>query len=286
MPLLSPRSRIDDYELVRHVTTGAMSEVYEGRHVTSGLRVAVKVLSPELCEHEELVARFRNEGHTLLSLSHAHLVRVFACGHLPEGVPYTVMEWLPVDLHQAMSRAAAPLPSHTAMQVTAQLADALDALHTHGIIHRDLKPSNVLLSREGASGWEVKLADLGLAKARPEAQAPSATPVSTGSGTLLGTWDYMAPEQWIQSKHVDPKADVYALGVLVFQLLTGRLPFVAGQQKDWMYFHLMEPPPLHLLDGLVPQPTVALIARMLSKKASPRPAMHEVAEQLGKALRE
>ncbi|HLM44068.1 MAG TPA: serine/threonine-protein kinase [Myxococcaceae bacterium] len=276
MPLLSPRSRIDDYELVRHVTTGAMSEVYEGRHVTSGLRVAVKVLSPELCEHEELVARFRNEGHTLLSLSHAHLVRVFACGHLPEGVPYTVMEWLPVDLHQAMSRAAAPLPSHTAMQVTAQLADALDALHTHGIIHRDLKPSNVLLSREGASGWEVKLADLGLAKARPEAQSPSAPPVSTGSGTLLGTWDYMAPEQWIQSKTVDAQADVYALGVLSFQMLTGRLPFIAEQQKDLMFFHLFEQPPLDQLEGRAPASTRELVARMLDKTPSRRPTMREV----------
>src|SRR5688572_1636043 len=114
MPILSPRSRVGDYELVRHVATGAMSEVYEGRLPASGLRVAVKVLSPELCDHEELVARFRNEGHTLLSLRHAHLVRVFACGHLPEGPPYTVMEWLPVDLHQAMSRSAAPLPAHTA----------------------------------------------------------------------------------------------------------------------------------------------------------------------------
>jgi serine/threonine-protein kinase len=276
MPLLSPRSRIDDYELVRHVTTGAMSEVYEGRHVASGLHVAVKVLSPELCEHEELVARFRNEGHTLLNLHHAHLVRVFACGHLPEGVPYTVMEWLPVDLHQAMSRAAAPLPSHTAMQVTAQLADALDALHTHGIIHRDLKPSNVLLSREGASGWEVKLADLGLAKARPEAQAPSATPVSTGSGTLLGTWDYMAPEQWIQSKTVDAQADVYALGVLSFQMLTGRLPFIAEQQKDLMFFHLFEQPPLDQLEGRAPASTRELVARMLDKTPSRRPTMREV----------
>jgi len=276
MPLLSPRSRLGDYELVRHVATGAMSEVYEGQHLASGLRVAVKVLSPELCEHEELVARFRNEGHTLLSLNHAHLVRVFACGHLPEGVPYTVLEWLPVDLHQVMSRAAAPLPPHTAMQVASQLAEALDALHAHGIIHRDLKPSNVLLSREGASGWEVKLADLGLAKARPEKQAPSATPVSTGGGTLLGTWDYMAPEQWIQSKTVDAQADVYALGVLLFQMLTGRLPFIAEQQKDLMFFHLFEQPPLDQLEGRAPTSIRELIARMLHKEASRRPTMREV----------
>ncbi|HEX8826200.1 MAG TPA: serine/threonine-protein kinase [Archangium sp.] len=278
MPLLSPRSRVGDYELVRHVATGAMSEVYEGRHLASGLRVAVKVLSPELCEHEELVARFRNEGHTLLSLSHAHLVRVFACGDLPEGVPYTVLEWLPVDLHQAISHAAEPLPPQTAMQVAGQLAEALDALHTHGIIHRDLKPSNVLLSPESGCGWDVKLADLGLAKARPETQAPSAKPVSTGSGTLIGTWDYMAPEQWIHSKGVDAQVDVYALGVLLFQMLTGRLPFIAAQQKDLMFFHLFEQPPLDQLEGRVPASTRELIARMLDKNPSRRPTMREVSQ--------
>jgi serine/threonine-protein kinase len=281
--MLSPGARIGDYELVRHVATGAMSEVYEGRHAASGLRVAVKLLSPELCADEELVARFRNEGHTLQLLRHPRIVKVFACGSLPEGPPYMVLEWLPVDLHQELTRAAAPLPPLTAMRVAWQLAEALAGLHERGIVHRDLKPSNVLLTRQGSSDWDVKLADLGLAKALPgttegdsRGEARGLSHVSTGGGTLLGTWDYMAPEQWIQSKSVDSKADVYALGVLLFQMLTGRLPFVATQEKDLMGLHLFVRPPLECLEGLVPGGTRELIARMLEKKAPQRPTMREV----------
>jgi len=283
--MLPPGLRIGEHVIVRHAASGAMGEVYEGRHVSTGHPVAVKVLYPEWCLHPEVIARFLNEAHALQRLQHARIVTAFAWGTLPDGPPFMLLEWLPSNLHQALERAGGALPPRAAVRVATQLAEALEALHAQGLIHRDLKPANVLLARENLDALEVKLADLGLAKAL-EAPPSLAVPVSTGGSALLGTWEYMAPEQWIQSKHVDPKADVYALGVLVFQLLTGRLPFVAGQQKDWMYFHLMEPPPLHLLDGLVPQPTVALIARMLSKKASPRPAMHEVAEQLGKALRE
>jgi serine/threonine protein kinase len=289
MPTHPPGSRLDDYELIRHAATGAMSEVYEGRHVTTGLRVAVKVLHPELCDQRELVTRFLNEGSTLQHLRHARIVTIFALGNPPKGPPYMVLEWLPVDLHEVLARAAAPLPLHIALRIARQLGEALTALHEHGLVHRDLKPANVLVAREGPEGWEVKLADLGLAKMFPgdaghgageEARWPSSLPISTGRSTILGTWDYMAPEQWVQSKNVDPKADVYGLGVLLFQLLTGRLPFIAEQAKDLMYFHLLEPPPLERLGAHVSTPTRGLIARMLDKKPSQRPSMHEVLVQL------
>ncbi|MDY7230252.1 serine/threonine-protein kinase [Hyalangium rubrum] len=279
--MLSPGTLIGDYKLIRHVATGAMSEVYAGRHVANGPLVAVKLLSPELCVDAELVARFRNEAHMLERLRHARIITVFASGVLTEGPPYMVLEWLPMDLHQALSRAAAALPPQRALTVARQLAEALGELHRHGIVHRDLKPSNVLLAEDGSSLWNVKLADLGLAKELADgpqavtALASSAQHVSTGRGALLGTWDYMAPEQWIQTKGVDSKVDVYALGVLLFQMLTGQLPFIAEQQKDLMYFHLFEDPPLDQLKGLVPADTRALVARMLDKKPSQRPSMRE-----------
>jgi serine/threonine protein kinase len=284
MPMLSAGALIGDYRLLGYTATGAMSEVYEGVHSASGLRVAVKVLLQELCDDEELVARFRNEGRTLQELRHARIVEVFACGILPGGSPYMVMEWLPVDLHQVLSRDSAALEPLAALGIARQLAEALAELHTRGLVHRDLKPANVLLTREG-SDWAVKLADLGLAKAMPEtaeadasgaARSRAMERVSTGRGTLLGTWDYMAPEQWVQSKGVDPKADVYALGVLMFQILTGRLPFIAQEQKDLMCFHLFEPPPLEHLETLVPAGTRELIARMLEKNPSRRPTMREI----------
>jgi serine/threonine-protein kinase len=287
--MLSPGLRIGEYVLVRLAAMGAMSEVYEGRHVARGHPVAVKVLSPEWCLHAEVMARFLNEARALQSLRHAHIVTAFECGTLPERPPFMILEWLPVDLHQVLSRVEGPLSPGTAVHVAAQLADALAALHDRGIVHRDLKPANVLLAREEPPVLEVKLADLGLAKVSPrEADArtggepapPSAHPVSTGGSALLGTWDYMAPEQWIRSKSVDPKADVYALGVLLFQMLTGRLPFVAEQQKNLMYLHLLEPPPLELLDGRVPATTRDLVAGMLGKKPAQRPTMREVMERL------
>jgi serine/threonine protein kinase len=289
MPKLSPGFRIGEYEVVRYAALGAMSEVYEGRHIPDGQPVAVKVLSPEWRLHLELVARFLNEAHALQQVRHARIVTVFAWGTLPDGPPFMLLEWLPVNLHQVLANAGGPLPSSDAACIALQLAEALVALHERGIVHRDLKPANVLLTREVSTGWEVKLADLGLAKifsgeeaacSEGEARVFSAMPVSTGASTLLGTWDYMAPEQWAQSKSVDPKADVYALGVLMFQMLAGRLPFVAEQQKDLMYLHIVEPAPMGLLDGLVPTGLRDLVTRMLSKKPSPRPTMREVLERL------
>lgn len=293
MPMLSPGSRIGDYQLVRYAATGATSEVYEGAHLQSGQRVAVKVLHPELCRHQELVQRFLNEGHTLQQLHHVHIVSALAYGLLPEGPPYMVLEWLPMDLHRTLSGLASPLPPRAALRIISQLSNALESLHERGIIHRDLKPSNVLLPHAQLDSLDVKLADLGLAKVlpddplgttRPGQPTQPLLPVSTANGALLGTWEYMAPEQWIHPKHVDTKADVYALGVLSFQLLTGRLPFIAEQQQDLMYFHLMTAPPVELLLGIVPETACALISAMLDKRPAPRPTAHDLTKSLSQLV--
>lgn len=150
-------------------------------------------------------------------------------------------------------------------------------------MHRDLKAANVLLSDPDLARARACLADLGLAKVGPERAEgrPVLEHVSTGGGARLGTWDYMAPEQWIKSKTVSPKADVYALGVLLFQMLAGRLPFPADQAKDLMLFHLFEEPPLGAIGGNAPPQLVDLVAQMLAKTAPARPAMAEVVERLG-----
>lgn len=289
MAILTPGFRIEGYEVVRFAAHGAMSEVYEGRRKRDGTPVAVKVLSPEWRMHEELAARFVNEARALQQLRHEHIVTLFTHGTLPEGLPFMALEWLPVDLHQALLRVGGPLAPQTAARITRQLAEALATLHDNGIVHRDLKPANVLLVGDELTDVKVKLADLGLAKVIPgaaahppggEAPTLSPLPISTGGGAILGTWDYMAPEQWVQSKATNSKADVYTLGVLLFQMLTGKLPFIAEQQKDLMYLHILEPPPIDQLPGFVPTTTRELVARMLSKKPSPRPTMSEVMEKL------
>ncbi|WP_437931222.1 serine/threonine-protein kinase [Sorangium sp. So ce291] len=288
--MLSPGYRIGDHALVRRAATGATSDVYEARHLESGARAAVKVLHTGCCLDRDAVMRFFNEALALQHIKHPHIVKVFDYGALPEGPPFIVLEWLPVDLHRALSRAGGGFSPGVAAHVASQLADALGTLHAHGLVHRDLKPANVLLSQEDPDVAEIKLADLGLAKllsseaaVAQAGDAPAsfaALPISTGGSVLLGTWEYMAPEQWVQSKSVDPRADVYSLGVLLFQMLAGRLPFVAEQQKDWMYFHVIEAPPLELLADCAPAGMRDLVARMMSKKASSRPTMHEVVMML------
>lgn len=287
--MLAPGSFIEGYELLRHVATGAMSEVYEGRRPGDGRHVAVKVMHQDLCVHADLLTRFHNEARMLEGLRHARLVALFTWGTLPEGPPYMVVEWMPHSLEQALERAGGSVPSRVAARAGAQIGEALSALHDSGFIHRDVKPANVLLAGEDLSSAELKLADLGLAKvlrngpggATQGGSTPIPVfPISTGGSDLLGTWAYMAPEQWIQPKSVDPKADVYSLGVLLFQMIAGCLPFTANQQKDLMALHVLRSPPLDLLEGRASPPLRGLVARMLSKKAVTRPTMREVAEQL------
>lgn len=275
--MLAPGTHVGGYVLVRRVALGATSEVHEGRHVTRGTPVAVKVLSPEWCLHAEVVARFLNEARTLQEFRHPHLVQGLASGVLPEGRPFMVLRWLPEDLHHALVRAGGRLPLRDGLEVLQQLAEVLTWLHARGLVHRDLKPANVLVARHTSGAWRVQLADLGLAKRLVTGEGSlSSLPVSTAGSALLGTWDYMAPEQWARSKSVDARADVYALGILGFQVFTGRLPFIAGEQQGLMFCHVVEPPPLELLDGVVPEAVRSLLARMLAKKPVDRPSMTDV----------
>jgi eukaryotic-like serine/threonine-protein kinase len=275
--MLAPGTCVGEYLLARCVAVGATSEVYSGRHATSGEPVAVKVLSPEWCLHPEVVARFLNEAWTLQELRHPHLVHALASGVLPEGRPFMVLEWQPEDLHHALAREGGRLPVQDCLQVVRQLAEVLCLLHARGLVHRDLKPANILVSRREPGAWKVQLADLGLAKRLATGSGPATgLPVSTAGSALLGTWDYMAPEQWIRSKSVDDRVDVYSLGVLGFQLLTGRLPFISDEQQGLMFCHVARPPPLELLEGVAPVPLRSLLARMLAKKAPERPSMADV----------
>ncbi|MGZ3460186.1 MAG: serine/threonine-protein kinase, partial [Archangium sp.] len=259
--MLAPGTCVGEYLIVRCVAVGAMSEVYAGRHAASDEPVAVKVLSSEWCLHPEVVARFLNEARTLQELRHPHLVRALASGVLPDGSPFMVLEWQPEDLHHALAREGGQLPVRDGIQVVRQLAEVLSLLHARGLVHRDLKPANILVSQREPGAWKVQLADLGLAKRLATGSEPvAALPVSTAGSALLGTWDYMAPEQWVRSKTVDGRADVYSLGILGFQLLTGRLPFIAGEQQGLMFCHVARPPPLELLEGVAPVALRSLLA--------------------------
>jgi serine/threonine-protein kinase len=214
--MLAPGSRVEDYEVVRLVAIGAMCHVYEAHMTQLGRPVAVKVLHWMWCSDEGLVTRFLNEARILQTIRHPHVVSLLASGKLPDGAPYMVLEWVPGNLARALVDAGGALDPSTAARIALQIAAALAALHKLGIVHRDLKPANVLLDQYDLAGAQVRLADLGLAKVQPvqDGERIAVAPISTGGSTLLGTLDYMAPEQWIKSKTADPRADVYSLGAV------------------------------------------------------------------------
>jgi len=280
--MLEPVTMVDAYEVLRLAGSGATCEVYEGREAGRSERVAIKVLNEEWLSVPEICARFTNEARLLGSIRHRHIVSLLAAGHLPAGAPFMILEWLPHPLTGVLARAGGALAVSAAVGIAGQLARALAALHERGIIHRDLKAANVLLSQPDPARARACLADLGLAKVTPghAEGGPTLEPVSTGGGARLGTWDYMAPEQWIKSKTVSPKADVYSLGVLLFLMLAGRLPFLADEPRDLMRLHLFEVPPMGHVAGAAPPEAVELLAQMLAKTAPARPDMVEVAERL------
>ena len=283
--MLEPGTTVEGYEVIRLAGSGAMSDVYEGHGAGQVQRVAIKVLHEEWRHVEEICARFTNEARLLGSIRHQHVLALLAAGHLPTGAPYMVLEWLPHSLAGVLARGGGALTASATIGIASQVARGLAALHERGIVHRDLKAANVLLSAPDPALARACLADLGLAKVPPEHEEgrPVLEHVSTGGGARLGTWDYMAPEQWVKSKTVTPKADVYSLGVLLFQMLAARLPFLADQASDLMFLHLFREPPLDRLAGTAPPDLLELVAQMLAKSAPARPDMAEVVERLSAA---
>ncbi|WP_434346906.1 serine/threonine-protein kinase [Myxococcus virescens] len=264
------------YRIGRRAAVGATSDVYEGRDANGG-RVAIKVLAARWGVHAEMVARFLQEAQSLLALRHAHLVRGLAFGLIEERHPYLVLEWLPRDLEQGLAAAGGRFAVADCARVVHQLAEVLSLLHARGLIHRDLKPANVLLACDTPGVMDVRLSDLGLAKrmAEPE-ETDSRLPLSTAEEALLGSRHYMAPEQWVSAKRVGPEVDVYALGVLWFQMLAGRLPFPGEAERELMFQHVVERPPMQWLEGVAPEATVAMVSRMLDKVAGQRPPLSDV----------
>jgi serine/threonine protein kinase len=231
-PLVGQRIADGRYVIESLLGEGGMGKVYLATQRLGNVtrKVAVKVLHPEARRTPGLVDRLQREVTLAIQLDHPNIVRVYDSGALPDGALFVVLEYVEgVSLTQTLT--AGPLAPARAEVVVRQVASALAHAHEHGIVHRDLKPDNVLLTRRGARGDVVKVVDFGIAR-----QVSGDAGTSTRAGLILGTPPYMAPEQFVQSD-VTASADLYALGVLVYEMLTGSLPYRAATPWEWAVAH-------------------------------------------------
>jgi tRNA A-37 threonylcarbamoyl transferase component Bud32 len=259
-----------------------MGEVFEGEHVLVGRRAAVKILLPELSSFEDVSGRFFNEARAVASIRHEGIVQLFDFG-LHEGSAFLVMEMLDGETLAERVRRRGRLPVGEAVAIARQVASAMAAAHAAGVVHRDLKPENIVLVRaEPNGGTRAKVLDFGIAKLANG----SLTGVSaTRTGQILGTPAFMAPEQCHGASHVDDRADIYALGCVIYFMLTGRPPFVSDGVGATIAAHLYLRPvkPSTYVDG-IPANLEALILRFLAKSPEERPSSMGKVDELLAAI--
>jgi serine/threonine protein kinase len=234
---LSPGSEFAGFKIERTLGHGGMGIVYLAREVRLDRDVALKVIRSEFAADERFRARFREESRTAASIEHPRVVTVFGAGER-NGLLFVAMRYVPGrDLGRLIS-ARGTLPVDDAASLIAQVADGLDAVHAAGLVHRDVKPANVMVAEPGAhgDGSVAYLTDFGLAK------IAASTTGLTATGEVIGTVDYMAPEQ-IEGRRVDARTDVYALGCVLFHAVTGEVPFPERESAAKMWSHLNESPP-------------------------------------------
>ncbi|MBN1772125.1 MAG: protein kinase [Deltaproteobacteria bacterium] len=211
------------YRLTAPLGAGGMGYVWRAEHVQLGRPFAVKLLRPELVSDPTALARFQQEAQAAARIGSRHIVDVLDVGRTPGGAPYLVMEFLQGRSLSAELESHGPLPLARAIDLAGQILDGLAAAHAAGIVHRDLKPDNVFLLGEPGARDDVKLLDFGISKAKDDPRAQHLT----RTGMLLGTPRYMSPEQVLGRRDVDRRADLWAAGVILYECLTGRVPFDA-----------------------------------------------------------
>ena len=259
---------------------GGMGAVYRAHHLAMGKPVAVKVVRPELGGTVDAARRFHREARAASLLSHPHTIRVFDFGQMPDRTLYMVMELLD---GRSLARVIAdgPLGWERAVRVASEVAQSLVEAHEHGLVHRDLKPENIILLDTAGHPDFVKVLDFGIAKVLTGSSGVSSV---TESGAVVGTPYYMAPEQASAPQGITNAVDVYALGVLLYEMLTGHLPFMGDTPMEVLMAHVTRPAPDLPADVAVPAALRDLLARMLSKEADRRPTAVDLLADLA-ALR-
>jgi predicted Ser/Thr protein kinase len=266
---------IDRYRLVEKLGEGGMGMVYKAEHTMIGRPVALKLLHPDLARVPQAVDRFFREARAANEIPSDHIVQVTDFGRAEDGANFLVMEFLEgVDLQQVLTEEKRFTPQRAA-QIAMQIAEGVGAAHKRKVIHRDLKPGNVQLVQRGANAEFVKIMDFGIAKI-----TESGTQL-TKTGMILGSPAYMSPEQ-ASGQPVDPRTDIYALGVIIYEMLVGRPPFIGQSPTQILLAHVTQvPEPPRTLNADVPEPLEQLVLQCLSKEPDKRPAsMEQVRDRL------
>jgi len=275
--------KLGNYEIVRLIGKGGMGAVYEGLQSNIRRRVAIKVLLPDYAKSDGIVRRFHNEALAVNEIKHPGVVQISDVGKADDGSVFLVMEFLEGEtLSERLQSRGGVLSDQEVVTIGWQLADVLSAAHSKSIIHRDIKPGNIMLVPDpaGPGGERVKILDFGIAKLGTHLHGSEE--IKTGTGQLLGTVAYMAPEQFNEKAVITGQVDVYALGCVLFRLRSGRLPFLAPTNDMAIAaMHLfVAPPSLQEVAADTAPWLVELIDRMLRKPADERPTMVQVKAEL------
>ncbi len=266
--VLEPGDQVGEYAVTELIGVGTYGYVYALEHPWIGKRAAAKVLLRRFASEPTVVSRFLTEARAVNRIRHPNIVDIFSIGQLADGRPYLVMELIEGRSLRELLDFRGALPFHEALPILKDVASALDAAHEAKILHRDLKPENILVTFDGKTAvTRAKLVDFGLAKLTGDNVAEH----RTATGQALGTPLYMSPEQ-CRGKDVDHRSDLYAFGVLLFEVLTGRPPFSAETTVELLFKHLRTPPPaMSETSPELPPAFDGPVQRLLAKRAAERP---------------
>jgi serine/threonine-protein kinase len=272
------------FRVLEKIGTGGMGSVYKAEQPAMNRMVAIKILHPKLAGRKDLTSRFRREARAMSQLTHPNTVKVFMYGELEEdGSLYIVMEMLEGrNLNQTV-RKEGPMVPERAIPILIQVCGALQEAHELGIVHRDLKPENIFLSKQGGMPDYPKVLDFGLAKVTERQMQPGSV-ILTQEGMVFGTPEFMSPEQ-AQGKTLDARSDIYSLAVILYEVLTGKLPFTARTPMEYIQKHVTDP--IIQLSERVPERKFAkgldeVLAKALQKQPDNR---YQTAGEFAEALR-
>ena len=260
------------YRIDEKIDEGGMGCVYRATHVLMEKTVAVKVLHPALAADDKIVARFTREAKAASRISHPHAINVTDFGESENGIVYLVMEYLRGRTLKDIVRSEGPMPLTRVVEIVRQVSGALEAAHEQGVVHRDLKSDNIMLEEAAGGGDWAKVLDFGIAKIQQTAQSIHETdPGLTSPNLIIGTPQYMSPEQCSQASNIDTRSDVYSFGVILYEMLAGHVPFSGDSPTAIMMKHLQEPTPSILEERKdLPASVGRVIARALAKRPEDR----------------